>query len=264
MRKPALPAGTITVSFFFLGLSISCSVGDHRTRAPDSPAIFDPRLQEIRDFVVHEVADGNVPSLAIAVAHNGKVVWEEAFGFADVEKGIRATPNTMYRLGSISKPITATAVMRLMEAGVVDLDAPVEAYLGGLTLRYYAGTPEEVTVRRVLQNRAGFPPHNQLFFLDEDPERRPFHETVRRYGNVVFQPGWSYIYSNLGYQLLGRLVEQASGMDFPRYVRDSVFTPLGMTAAQVQEPLAGSGPRSCGQHHRRDAQRGDTLRHVQG
>ncbi len=139
----------------------------------------------------------------------------------------------MYRLGSIAKPITATAVMRLVEAGLVDLDKPIEDYLGGLALHHYAGAPEEVTVRRVLQHRAGFPPHNQLFFLDEEPERRPFHETVRRYGNVMFQPGWSYIYSNLGYQLLGRLVEQVSGLDFPRYVRDSVFTPLGMTAAQV-------------------------------
>lgn len=233
MRKPALLGRAITSSFLLAGLSISCSVKDHQTQATDVPAIFDPRLQEVRDFVVHEVADGKVPSLAIAVAHNGEVVWEEAFGLADIENGIRATPNTMYRLGSIAKPITATAVMRLVEAGVVDLDTPIEEYLGGLTLHYYAGTPEEVTVRRVLQHRAGLPPHNQLFSLDEEPERRPFHETVRRYGNVMFQPGWSYIYANLGYQLLGRLVEQLSGVDFPRYVRANVFSPLGMVAAQV-------------------------------
>jgi CubicO group peptidase (beta-lactamase class C family) len=233
MRKPALPARAIPSSFLLVGLSISCSVEDNQPQATDAPAIFDPRFEEIREFVVHEVADGNVPSLTIAVAHNGEVVWEEAFGLADRENEIRATSNTMYRLGSISKPITATAVMRLVEAGLVDLDTPVEEYLGGLTLHYYAGTPEEVTVRRVLQHRAGLPPHNQLFFLDEEPERRPFHETVRRYGNVMFQPGWSYNYSNLGYQLLARVVEQVSGVDFPRYVRDSVFSPLAMTAAQV-------------------------------
>jgi CubicO group peptidase (beta-lactamase class C family) len=233
MRKPALPARAITSSFLLLGLGISCSVQDDQTRETDPPASFDPRLEEIRDFVVQEVADGNVPSLAIAVAHNGEVVWEEAFGFADVENEIRATPSTLYRSGSIAKPITATAVMRLVEAGVVDLDTPVEEYLGGLTLHYYAGTPEEVTVRRLLQHRAGLPPYNQLFFLDEESVRPPFDETVRRYGNVMFQPGWSYIYSNLGYQLLARVVEQASGTDFPRYVHDNVFRPLGMAAAQV-------------------------------
>ncbi len=212
---------------------MSCSGEGNRTQATDAPAIFDTRFQDIRDFVVQEVADGSLPSLAIAVAHNGDVVWEEAFGLADKESGIRATPNTMYRLGSIAKPITATAVMRLAEAGRVDLDTPIEDYLGGLALHYYVGTPEEVTVRRVLQHRAGLPPHNQIFFLDEHRERRSFDETVRRYGNVMFQPGGSYIYSNLGYQLLARLVEEATGMDFPQYVRDSVFTPLGMMAAQV-------------------------------
>ena len=228
-----MPARAITSSLLLLGLSISCSGEGNQTQGIDTPAIFDPRFQEVRDFVVQEVADGNVPSLAIAVAHNGAVVWEEAFGLADKENGIPATPNTMYRLGSIAKPITATAVMRLVEAGRVDLDEPIEDYLGGLTLRYYVGTPEEVTVRRVLQHRAGLPPHNQIFFLDEHPERRPLDETVRRYGNVMFQPGGSYIYSNLGYQLLARLIEEVTGMDFPEYARDSVFTPLGMPTAQV-------------------------------
>jgi CubicO group peptidase (beta-lactamase class C family) len=233
MRKPALPGRAIASSFLLLGLSISCSVENTQTQATDAPAVFDPRLHEIREFVIEDVATGNVPSLSIAVAHNGKVVWEEAFGWADKESETPAAPNTMYRLGSISKPITATAVMRLVEAGLVDLDAPIEAYLGGLTLHYYAGTPEEVTVRRVLQHRAGLPPHDQAFYIDEEPERRPFQETVRRYGNVMFQPGWSYNYSNLGYMLLARVVEEVTRMDFRRYVRDSVFTPLGMAAGQV-------------------------------
>ncbi|MDX1429335.1 MAG: serine hydrolase domain-containing protein [Rhodothermales bacterium] len=233
MRKLAVPARAITPFLLLLGPSISCSGEGNRTQATDAPAIFDPRFREVRDFIVQEVADGNVPSLAIAVAHNGAVVWEQAFGLADKENGIRASPNTMYRLGSISKPITATAVMRLVEAGRVDLDKPIEDYLGGLGLRYYVGTPEEVTVRRVLQHRAGLPPHNQIFFLDEHPERRPFDETVRRYGNVMFQPGWSFIYSNLGYQLLARLIEEVTGMALPEYARDSVFTPLGMVTAQV-------------------------------
>lgn len=233
MRTPALRAAAVTAVYLLLGLSISCSVQDDTTRTSDLSADFDPRLREIRDFVVNEVADGTVPSLAVAVAHDGDVLWEEAFGFADVKSGIRATPHTMYRSGSIAKPITATAIMRLVEAGAIDLDAPIEAYLGGLTLRYYTGTPEEVTVRRVLQHKAGLPPHNQLFFLDEEPGRPPFHETVRRYGNVMFPPGWSYIYANLGYQLIACVVEQASGTDFPSYVHDNVFKPLGMAAALV-------------------------------
>ena len=221
-RIGAAPAAvTVTV---LLASVISCVADESE---------FDGRLAEVRDFVVSEVVTGTTPSLSIAVAHGGEVVWEEAFGLADVEGGIRATPNTVYPSGSIAKPITATAVMRLVEAGLVDLDAPVERYLGGLTLHYYVGTPEEVTVRRVLQHRAGLPPHNQLFFLDEHPWRRSLEETVRRYGNVMVEPGRAYVYSNLGYQLLARVVEHVSGKEFPGFVRDSVFTPLGMTTAQV-------------------------------
>ena len=114
MLKPALPARVITSSFLLLGLSISCSFEDNQTQATDTPAIFDSRLQEVRELVVEDVATGKVPSVSIAVAHNGEVVWAEAFGWADKEDEIPATPKTKYRLGSISKPITATAVMRLV------------------------------------------------------------------------------------------------------------------------------------------------------
>jgi CubicO group peptidase (beta-lactamase class C family) len=206
-----------------------CSAQETR----DSTTPFDSRFQALREFVMKDIATGRVPSVSIAVAQNGEVVWAEAFGWADKENGIPAAPNTMYRMASISKPITATAIMRLADSGLVDLDAPIQEYLGGLTLRYYTGTPEEVTVRRVLQHRAGLPAHDQAFYLDEEPERRSFEETVRRYGIVVFEPGLEFIYANLGYMLLARAVEQVTGLDFPRYVRDSVFTPLGMGACQV-------------------------------
>ncbi len=231
MRRPA----SEVIVAPLLVLALGASVGADRARAQDAayPAGWDPRLEEVRDFLVREVESGIVPSLAVAVAHDGGIVWEEAFGWADEEGGLRATPQTLYRLGSISKPITATAVMRLAEAGLVDLDAPIERYLGGLSLRYYAGSPDEVTVRRLLRHRAGLPPYDQAFYLDEEPEPPPFAETVRRYGIVAFEPGWSFIYSNLGYMLLARAVEVATGAEFARYVRDSVLTPLGMESARV-------------------------------
>jgi len=221
------------VAVLLAGLGISCSSRDPQSPPTVASTPADPRLRHVREFVIEDVASGVTPSLSIAVAHDGEVVWAEAFGWADKENRIQATPDTTYRLASISKPITATAVMRLVEEGLVDLDAPIEEYLGGITLHYYVGTPAEVTVRRVMRHRAGLPPHDQAFYLDEEPARRPFDETVRRYGNVMFEPGWSFIYANLGYQLLARAVEEKTRVDFPRFVRDNVFTPLGMTAAQV-------------------------------
>jgi CubicO group peptidase (beta-lactamase class C family) len=164
----------LTATLLLASPTVFCSAQEDQ----DSPTPFDSRFQALREFVMNDIATGKVPSVSIAVAHNGEVVWAEAFGWADKENGIRAAPNTMYRLASISKPITATAVMRLVDAGLVDLDAPLEEYLGGITLRYYAGTPEAVTVRRVMQHRAGLPAHDQTFYLDEEPERRPFEAGV--------------------------------------------------------------------------------------
>jgi CubicO group peptidase (beta-lactamase class C family) len=231
MRRPAV--GVLAFPLLFVVLGVSCSADRDTRQAIGSAPGLDPRLDEIRGFLVREIGDGTVPSVAIAVAHGGEIVWEEAFGWADREGELGATPHTTYRLGSISKPITATALMRLAQTGLIDLDAPIERYLGGLSLRYYEGSRDEVTVRRVLQHRAGLPPYDQVFYLDEEVERRSFAETVRRYGIVAFEPGWSFVYSNLGYMLLARAVEVATGFDFAPFVRDSVFAPLGMGTAQV-------------------------------
>jgi len=203
--------------------------------ADESHVCFDERFREVRGTILQAVADGDVRSVSVAVAEDGKIIWEEAFGWADKENRIRATPHTMYRLGSISKPITATALMVLVEEGRVDLDQPIIEYLGGLSLRSHVGSERDVTVRHVLNHRAGMPPHNLAFFQDGPHDRQPFEETVRRYGIVTFSPGGSYIYCNLGYELIAYLIAQVSGMSFPQYVKENVFTPLGMPEAVVYD-----------------------------
>lgn len=94
-------------------------------------------------------------SIAVAVAHGGKIIWEESFGWADREKMIAATPQTMYSLASISKPITATGLMTLVERGAIDLDKPANEYLGTGKLTGHAGEATGATVRRVLSHTAG-------------------------------------------------------------------------------------------------------------
>lgn len=84
----------------------------------------------VRDHLAAAVAVGAVPSLAIAVARGDDILWEEAFGWADRERGLRATPDTPFALASMSKPLTATGLMVLVERGLVDLDRPINDYLG--------------------------------------------------------------------------------------------------------------------------------------
>lgn len=186
---------------------------------------FDPVRAEIRQLM----AEQNVPSLAIAVARDGKIIWEEGFGWADRGAHIPATEHTMYSLASISKPVTSTAIMLLKERGRLDLDKPINDYLGDAKLIARAGHAAGATVRRVANHTSGLPLHFQFFYEDMPHRPPPMEETIRRYGNLVTPPGEYFQYSNLGYGVLDHVIARVSGKSYPDFMREDVFLPLGLT-----------------------------------
>ncbi len=193
----------------------------------------------VRDRIRKSVQQGESVSLAIAVALEGAIVWEEAFGWADRERRIPARVDTIYPVASVSKPITATGLMIMVERGKVSLDTPIGAYLGDAQLQAYAGTAEGATVRRVLQHRAGLPRHGQYFFANERTMPPAPAETIRRYGIIVAEPGSKYQYSNLGFGMLAYITARASQRNYAEFMRDEVFGPLGLSRTSVQiEPTA--------------------------
>ncbi|MHB0879172.1 MAG: serine hydrolase domain-containing protein [Anaerolineae bacterium] len=185
------------------------------------------------------LAEAGLPSLAIAVAHHSAIVWEHAVGWADRARRLPATPHTPYALASISKPITATALMLLVERGLVDLDRPINDYLGDTPLRACTGRAEDATVRRIASHSAGLPTHCHFFYADEcspwgpNPATGISPETIRRYGKLMLPPGEQYCYSNLGYGLIDRLITRVTGMPYADFMRREVFLPLGLTRAAV-------------------------------
>ena len=197
------------------------------------PSRFYPVAQVVADTLIQQ----SLPSLAIAVAQHGEILWEEGFGWADREAMIPATPHNMYSLASISKPVTATALMVLQERGLVDLDRPINQYLGDAPLRVRVGDAADATVRRVASHTSGLPLHYHFFYEDEPYRRPPMEETIRRYGNLVTAPGKRYRYSNLGYGILDHVISQLSGKSYADFLRQEVFLPLGMTHSSV-----GIGP----------------------
>jgi CubicO group peptidase (beta-lactamase class C family) len=176
------------------------------------------------------------PSVAVAVAKDGRIIWEDAVGLANREKRIAATVNTIYALASISKPITATGLMVLVERGLVDLDEPVNAYLGAAKITGLAANADGATVRRVLSHTAGLPLHSQFFYADRGYSPPPMDETIRRYGNLVFPPGRVSEYSNLGYGIVGYIIERASRQRYAEFMRREVFAPLGLTHTSIDLP----------------------------
>ncbi len=146
----------------------------------------DDAFELVRERIRRAIHDTNLPSLSVAVAHNGAIVWEEGFGLADRENRLPATEHTLYSLASISKPITATGLMLLVERGLVDLDKPIDDYLGEAKLHARVGSAADATVRLVANHTSGLPLHYQFFYHSE--AFRPPCATRRFAGTRTWSP----------------------------------------------------------------------------
>jgi len=207
----------------FLSMMLLATAGTARADAFD-----DVRLQ-IREVM----ASQNVPSISVAVAHKGRIVWEDGFGFANIEQRTLADAHTLYSLASISKPVTATALMILVERGAIDLDKPMNDYLGAQKLVAHVGDARQATVRRVANHTSGLPLHYQFLYEDEKVVRPSMEESIRRYGTLVRAPGEASNYSNFGYGLLEYAIERVSGKPYDRFMLEELFLPLGLTESAV-------------------------------
>ncbi|MBE9533404.1 MAG: beta-lactamase family protein, partial [Proteobacteria bacterium] len=214
-------------------LITACIGSPTPTPVPTATAADADPFGSVRVHIEQLVADGEVPSMAIAVARDGEIIWEEGFGLVDRERSIPATEHTSYPLASISKPLTATGLMILVERGLVNLDSPINDYLGDVKLQARVGDAAEATVRRVASHTSGLPLHAPHFYSDELYGPPPMDETIHHYGNLVTAPGERYQYSNLGYGLLGNVISRLSGESYTDFMHEEVFVPLGMDHTSV-------------------------------
>ena len=191
------------------------------------------RFGHIREIIHKQMLEHGIPSVAVGVAQGDEILWEEALGWADREARLPATPHTPYSLASISKPITTTGLMILVERGLIDLDRPVNDYLGDAKVTARVGDAADATVRRVADHTSGLPLHYHFFYEDEPNHRPPMDETIRRYANLVTSPGQRPQYSNLGYGILDYVIERVSAKPYADFMREEVFLPLGMTRSSI-------------------------------
>ena len=179
-------------------------------------------------------AERRLPSVSAAVFRRGEVVWQAAVGLADLEREVEATPDTQYRIGSITKTFTAAAVLQLRDAGALALDEPLATYIPELGDR-------RATLRFVLSHTSGLqrePPGSAW-----EPMASPARdELIARLGEVedVLEPGDAWHYSNLGFALLGEAVERVSGRPYQQYVDERLLAPAGLarTTWQAAAPAA--------------------------
>ena len=218
----------------FLAALLTSPAIAQRTHSTSSRARYD--FAPVRSYINKTIAEKQLPSVSVALAKDGKIIWEEAFGWADREKMIPATTGTVYALASLTKPYTSTGVMELVEEHKIDLDHPINEYLGSAPLTAIVGDASGATVRRVLCHTSGLPIHS-VNLLGNGGQVPPIADTIRRYGTLVNPPGRYFDYSNLGYGALGYMTSLVSQLGWKDYMRDKVFLPLGLLHTSV-----GIGP----------------------
>jgi CubicO group peptidase (beta-lactamase class C family) len=194
-------------------------------------------VEEARRLARALLVEQNVPGLSVAVAVDGAVVWAEGFGYADVDR-TPVTPLTRFRLGALSKPLTAVAAAVLHDRGRLDLDAPVHRYVRG-----YPDKRWTVTTRQLMGDVAGV---HRIRGDNNDamPDRHceSLDEAVAMLANdpLLFEPGTEHRYSIWGWVLVSAAVEGAAGEPFGRFMVRQVFEPLAMERTSVAE--SGVGP----------------------
>ncbi|HET7012043.1 MAG TPA: serine hydrolase domain-containing protein [Anaerolineales bacterium] len=176
----------------------------------------------------------NVPGAAVSLVLDGKVAWSAGYGLADQAREIPVSADTVFQVASVSKAVTAWGVMRLVERGLLDLDAPVEQYLTRWHLPTSDHDARGVTIRRLLSHTAGlslggypgYPPDTTLPSLEESLSGNNRGAGVVR---IAMEPGAQWSYSGGGYTLLQLVVEEVTGEAFSSYMQREVLEPLGMT-----------------------------------
>ncbi|GAA3376845.1 hypothetical protein GCM10020367_50150 [Streptomyces sannanensis] len=184
-------------------------------------------LDGLSEYCAEALAEHGCPSVSMAVAERGEVVCAQAYGMADTAAGIPATPGTAYGLASVTKPITATAVCVAADEGLLDLDAPVPG-----EYRWVAPT-----VRQLLRHRGGFGAHYDFHYGGGE---RPID--AGRYSVLYREPGSGFEYANLGYRIIGQVLEEATGQPLEKFVRERVFEPLGLTGCHIGPEYPGAAP----------------------
>lgn len=182
---------------------------------------------------------GHDAGLAVLVIQNGKAIHKQGYGFANVEDELSPDASTIFDLASVSKHFTATAIMMLAERGKLSYDDPLTRYFP------FPDYAKEITVRHLLHHTAGLKDYFELYDEDGDdtsrwgegerPTSADIVAALAQEPEPAFAAGERFDYSNSGYVVLAEIASKASGKPFPRFMRDEVFKPLGMTRTYVND-----------------------------
>jgi CubicO group peptidase (beta-lactamase class C family) len=209
------------------------------------------KVAAIEKLVTAQMSRDSIPAVTVAVATDGEMRWSQGFGLADMENFVPAKATTVYRLGSISKPITAVAAMQLWEAGKLDLDAPVQKYVPS-----FPEKPEGTITARLLLAHMGGIRHYRGDEIGSTRHYADLAEPLKIFAAdaLIAPPGTKYSYTTYGYNLLGAVVESAAGQRYLDYVKAGILDPAGMDRLRDDNRIAVVLNRANGYSRQSDGQ----------
>ena len=223
---------------FLLAASLVILFVSTHAAAQDN-ALSPEKRAEVEKAVSAFMTANSIPGISIAIVQNGRPVWSAGFGMSDLEDSAPSTSSTLYRLGSVSKPITAVAILQLYERGKLDLDAPVQKYCPAFPQK-----DSPITARQLLAHLSGIRHYNQDGKGDvpEDSARHfaSMEESLQLFASdpLLSKPGTQFHYSTYGYTLLGCVLEGAASQKYVDFVRENVFRPAAMDHTQADDFFA--------------------------
>jgi CubicO group peptidase (beta-lactamase class C family) len=212
-------------------------------------------VSELETYIQKLVDIGVPPGLSLAVVNDGRIVYCKGFGWADRPEKISATGETVYHWWSVTKIATAIAVFQLQEKGKLHLDDPVIQYLPFFEVQYPSENSKTITIRNLLNHSSGLPDPGMdiITWIHHDWEA-PFNQTellkyvLPEYSELLFEPGTQASYTNIGYMVLGAVIEKITGETYEDYIRQNILQPLGMKQTDflyiesMKNEAAGSHP----------------------
>lgn len=187
-------------------------------------------------LIDQEMSDNEITGVSIALIDDQKVIWQKGFGYADLENNVPATPETVYRAGSIAKVFTAAAAMQLADQGKINIDQPLKAALPEFSIKTRFPKAGPVTPRNIMMHHSGLPSNFFKGMFVRSPGRFDSVVTSLRDEHLSFPPNFVFSYSNVGMALLGATVQKVSGEPFDDYMAQHFFKPLGMMQSSFASP----------------------------
>jgi D-alanyl-D-alanine carboxypeptidase len=204
--------------------------------APHTPSTPKQEMNkaELEKYLNRLVASGNPPGLSVVVVRDGEVAYNNAFGFSDGPRKVKATPDTVYHWWSMTKIPTAIAILQLQEQGKLDLDDVVTKHLPWFDVNYPSSDSPPISIRHLLQHSAGLPDPIPAMIGWVHYSNKTYDQTevlkkyMPEFNTLEFEPGTQAVYSNLNYMVLGAVIEAVSGQTYESYITEHILQPLGM------------------------------------